>query len=176
MSTHNKSKPDDHWHTVWIGLGGNVGDVQKSLSIALEKMNAEKNVQVTAVSSLYKTPPWGVEDQDWFLNACAKLKTKLAPLELLNFVKDIEVQLQRKKTYRWGPRTIDIDLLIYEGVELIDDRLTLPHPRMSGRAFVLLPLNEIGPNLKVKDKKISECLEQLDLSEIEKVENNLTWQ
>ena len=151
---------------VYIGLGGNVGDVKAVLEAALKRLNNHPNIFVVKVSNLYKTPPWGDEDQDWFLNACALIETSIEPLELLKVVKNLEVEFKREKTRKWGPRTLDIDLLVFEGVKLKSKKLTLPHPRISQRAFVLLPLNDIAPNLIIDGKIVSVHLEGVETDDI----------
>lgn len=151
---------------VYLGLGGNVGDVQTVLMEALSKLNENHKVRVVQVSGLYKTPPWGDENQNWFLNACALIETGLKPIELLDFVKMLEVDFKREKTRKWGPRTLDIDLLHYEGVALNSEKLTIPHPRIGERAFVLKPLNDIAPELIIGGVKVSELLNNVDSNDI----------
>lgn len=151
---------------VYLGLGGNVGDVKAVLKAALDALNAHPQISVKKLSNLYKTPPWGDKNQDWFLNACALIETSIEPLALLKIVKSLEVDFKRKKTRKWGPRTLDIDLLVYEDVALKTKTLTLPHPRISERAFVLVPLNDIAPNLLVNGETVSKHLETVDSDEI----------
>ena len=119
--------------TVYIGLGGNVGDVEASMRQALALLDKHPQISLIAKSSLYETPPWGDEDQDRFLNACAKLETRLEPDELLGEMKAIEKGLLRKKTRRWGPRTIDLDILLYGETGYKSQALEIPHPRMTDR-------------------------------------------
>lgn len=154
-----------------MGLGGNVGDVKLALETALNTLKDHPNITIVKASNFYKTPPWGDENQAWFINACVLIETSLKPIDLLEFVKSVEIDLKRKKTRKWGPRTLDIDLLIYENVDMESPKLTLPHPRMSERAFVLVPLNDIAPDLMIKGEKISTLLEAVSTQEIKLIEN-----
>src|SRR5271170_2147922 len=153
--------PDDGRARIVLALGGNVGDKALSLRRALRAIASEPGVELTAVSRLYRTAPWGKTDQDWFLNACALGLTRLAPVALLERLKALEVDLGRVSTERWGPRVIDIDLIAYGEVALKTERLTLPHPELFNRAFVLVPLAEIAPDLVIAGVKMSEAAARL---------------
>jgi 2-amino-4-hydroxy-6-hydroxymethyldihydropteridine diphosphokinase len=131
-------------HTIYLGLGTNLGDRTANLQAAIAGL-AEKLV-MTAVSSLYQTPPWGVTDQPDFLNLCLAAQTDLTPEELLTFVKNLEVALGRQPAERWGPRLIDIDILFYANQLVETETMTIPHPRLAERAFVLRPLADIAPD------------------------------
>jgi dihydropteroate synthase len=144
-----------------LALGGNVGDKVMSVRRALRAIAAEPQIELTAVSRLYRTPPWGKTDQDWFVNACALGRTSLGPVTLLERVKRLEVELGRESTERWGPRVIDIDLIAYDEVALKTERLTLPHPELFNRAFVLVPLAEIAPDLMIGGVRIGEAAARL---------------
>jgi dihydropteroate synthase len=146
---------------VVLALGGNVGDKANSLRRALRAIAGEPGIELTAVSRFYRTPPWGKTDQDWFLNACALGQTTLKPEALLERVKRLEVELGRAPTERWGPRVIDIDLIAYDDLALKTERLTLPHPELFNRAFVLVPLAEIAPGLVVAGVRIGEAAARL---------------
>ncbi len=126
-----------------IGIGSNSGDAVAHVHAAFGRL-AELG-RITARSSLYRTAPWGVAEQPDFINAAALLETAFAPRALLAALKAIETELGRVATYRWGPRVIDLDILAYDRVELDEPELTLPHPRLSERAFALAPLAEIEP-------------------------------
>jgi dihydropteroate synthase len=152
---------DDGKARIVIALGGNVGDKAQSLRRALRAIAAAPGVELTAVSRLYRTPPWGKTDQDWFVNACALGRTSLEPEALLERVKRLEVELGREPTERWGPRVIDIDLIAYDEVALKTERLTLPHPELFNRAFVLVPLAEIAPDLIIGGVRIGEAAARL---------------
>ncbi|MDO8472508.1 MAG: 2-amino-4-hydroxy-6-hydroxymethyldihydropteridine diphosphokinase [Dehalococcoidia bacterium] len=130
---------------VYLGLGSNIGDRRANICKALELL-AEK-VQVESVSSFYETEPWGFRDQPMFLNMACQICTDLGPKDLLHLAKDIEKRLGRTPGFRNAPRIIDIDILLYHNRVLDEPDLTLPHPRLSERAFVLVPLAEIAPEL-----------------------------
>ena len=161
--------------TSYLGLGGNVGDVVANFKTAINLLQQVQGQSVVDVSPVYKTPPWGVVEQDWFHNACAKIETVLTPFDLLSLCKQIEVDLMREKTVRWGPRTIDLDILLYGDQTVTEDRLTIPHAMMRERAFVLKPLIDIAPDLTLEGKSIKHWLAQLDSSEIEEVALAPNW-
>ncbi|MCR3758328.1 2-amino-4-hydroxy-6-hydroxymethyldihydropteridine diphosphokinase [Clostridium felsineum] len=135
------------WHTAYIGLGSNIGNKEENLKEALALI--EKNFQcvLTEVSNFYITRPVGYLNQDNFLNCAAEIKTLMSPNELVDFFLRIEETLKRKRTVHWGPRTIDLDVLLYDNLITDDPHITLPHPRMTERLFVLTPLCDINPNL-----------------------------
>ncbi len=130
---------------VYLGLGSNLGDREGNILKAFERL--EEKVRILRVSSLYETEPVGYREQPWFLNAAFAGETELAPHPLLDFLKAIERELGRTGGVRWGPRPIDIDILFYNGLVLSDEKLTIPHPRLHERRFVLAPLAEIAPDL-----------------------------
>src|SRR6202044_4073298 len=152
---------DDGKARVVLALGGNVGDKVTSLRRALRAIAAEPGIELTAVSRLYRTAPWGKTDQDWFVNACALARTNLKPEALLDRVKKLEVELGREPTERWGPRVIDIDLIAYDGITLKAERLTLPHPELFNRAFVLVPLAELAPDLVIAGVRVGDAAARL---------------
>jgi 2-amino-4-hydroxy-6-hydroxymethyldihydropteridine diphosphokinase len=131
----------------FIGLGSNLGDREANLRQALESLAQAPQTTVVRASSLYDTEPIGVEDQPHFLNAVAQLETQLTPRQLLWNLMLVERRLGRVRTQRWGPRTIDLDLLLYEDVVMEEDDLELPHPELAKRSFVLVPLVELEPLL-----------------------------
>lgn len=134
---------------VFIGLGSNVGDRLAFLKAAMTALRATAGVVVARTSSVYETDPVGVEDQPMFLNAVAELRTDLAPSELLGRLKQIETEVGRTPGEHWGPREIDLDLLMY-GDEMIEDgHLEVPHPEMAHRSFVLVPLLEIDRDIAI---------------------------
>jgi len=146
---------------VVLALGGNVGDKVLSLRRAFRALASEPGIELTAVSRLYRTPPWGKTDQDWFVNACALGRTSFKPEALLERVKALEVKLGRAPAERWGPRVIDIDLIAYDNVALKTERLTLPHPELFNRAFVLVPLAEIAPDLVIARVRVGDAVARL---------------
>jgi dihydropteroate synthase len=157
-----EAKPEaDGKARVVLALGGNVGDKAKSLRSALRAIASEEGIELTAVSRFYRTAPWGKTDQDWFVNACALGRTSLKPEALLERVKRLEVELGRESTVRWGPRVIDIDLIAYDDVTLKTERLTLPHPELFNRAFVLMPLAEIAPDLVIAGLRVGDAATRL---------------
>ncbi len=160
LSSPTEPKGDGQARVV-LALGGNVGDKVASLRRALRAIASEPEIELTAVSRFYRTPPWGKTDQDWFVNACALGRTSLEPRALLERVKALEVELGRAPTERWGPRVIDIDLIAYDEVTLKSERLTLPHPELFNRAFVLVPLAEIAPDLVIAGVRVGEAAARL---------------
>ncbi len=129
---------------VYIGLGSNQGDAIANLREALKLMEGINGLRIIAVSSLYLTEPLGHSDQPWFHNCVAAIDTELSPGQLLKKLQQIENTLGRVRTVRWGPRTIDLDILLYNELRLDSENLTIPHPRMAERAFVMVPLAEIA--------------------------------
>lgn len=149
-----------------LALGGNVGDVAAAFVLALRSLQAHPQVMVLARSSVYRTPPWGVTDQPDFLNMAALVDTQLTPRELLALSLSIEREGGRVRDLRWGPRRIDIDVIAF-GDETIDEPdLTVPHPRAAERAFVLMPLAEIAPDLTLGGTRVDVLLARLDAAGI----------
>jgi 2-amino-4-hydroxy-6-hydroxymethyldihydropteridine diphosphokinase len=161
--------------TAYLGLGGNIGDPVAAMAEALRAFDARPDCSVVAVSRLYRTPPWGKTDQDWFFNAAAAIETTLEPHALLDLCLEIERSMKRVRVERWGPRTIDLDVLAYDDVTLSDDRLTLPHPRMKDRAFVLMPLVDLSRKPKVEGRAAEAWLQDADKSGIEVADSDPTW-
>ncbi len=137
---------DLNMSNVFLGLGTNLGQRRRNLEEALEGL--AHFCQITAVSSLYESLPWGITQQPAFLNLCLSATTDLLPLHLLAQIKQLEFAMGRQQTYRWGPRLIDIDILFYDNLVMTDERLVIPHPYLGERAFVLVPLAEIAPDLR----------------------------
>lgn len=152
--------------TAYLSLGSNIGDRKEYLESAVSAIMQLRDTRIAAVSKIYETPPWGEENQDPFLNLCMEIRTSLKPCELLSELQRIEKENGRKRIRRWGPRTLDIDILIYEDFVSEEEKLILPHPRMGQRAFVLVPLQEIAPGLLIEGKDISEILKALDKEQI----------
>src|SRR6056297_91532 len=132
-------------HSAFIALGSNLGSRLEYLQQALERLQRQPELYVTAISPVYETDPVGYADQGKFLNAAARLETSLAPRELLQRLMEIEQQLQRRRDIHWGPRTIDLDILFYDQQRISSADLEIPHPRLSERMFVLAPLHDIAP-------------------------------
>ena len=145
-----------------LGLGGNIGDTRGLMARAIGRLAAHPGIAVAAVSALYRTPPWGRTDQPAFLNGALRAETSLPPRQLLQAILDVERQLGRERGERWGPRTIDIDILTY-GAEAIDEPgLHVPHPRLAERAFALAPLVDVAPDAEIAGRRASELLAELD--------------
>lgn len=151
------------WHTTYIALGSNIGDSETYLNEAVEKMGQIPTCTVEKVSSYLVTEPYGVTDQPDFLNACLKMRTLLYPEELLKELNRIEKEAGRERIIHWGPRTLDLDILLYDDIVLEEDDLCIPHVEMHKRSFVLEPLAEIAPYKRhpVYGKTVREMLEEI---------------
>jgi 2-amino-4-hydroxy-6-hydroxymethyldihydropteridine diphosphokinase len=132
-------------HVAYIALGANLGDRESSLKEAIRRLDAEAGISVESVSPVYETAPVGYTDQPSFLNMAIRVETRLEPIDLLRRLLAVEQEMGRVRDIRWGPRTIDLDLLVYGDTLLETQELTLPHPRIGERAFVLYPLRDIWP-------------------------------
>jgi 2-amino-4-hydroxy-6-hydroxymethyldihydropteridine diphosphokinase len=153
---------------IGLGLGSNIGDAPGNVREALRLLRASDVIEITKVSSIYRTAPWGYKDQEPFANACALGRSKLDPERLLAAVKAIEAEMGRTKTMRWGPRLIDIDILFYGRQSLVSDNLVLPHKELFNRAFVLVPLAEIAPDLVLGGRPVAEAAAAIAHDDIEK--------
>jgi 2-amino-4-hydroxy-6-hydroxymethyldihydropteridine diphosphokinase len=155
----------------FIALGGNVGDVRTTFERAIAMLCSDQSIRLTTRSSDYRTPPWGVTDQPPFINAVIGIATDLEPHALLSRMQDRERALgrDRGKERHWGPRTIDLDLLLYDDRVISDEKLTLPHPRMLERAFVLVPFAEIAPGCVIGGVKVRDAVARIDAEGIEKL-------
>ncbi len=140
----------------YISLGTNIGDREGFLKKAIQEIGQHEEIIVEQVSSIYETDPVGYLDQDPFLNLVIKISTNLMPLQLLEVTQKIEHNLGRKRGLRWGPRTIDLDILLYNQENIEVEHLRIPHPRMFERSFVLIPLKEINPSFKVENKLLED--------------------
>lgn len=156
----------------YLGLGGNIGNPKDNIEEALRLLQSGGTIKVTKLSSFYETAPVGYEQQDWFVNAVTEIETTLPPYDLLALCNAVEQQLKRVRLIRWGPRTIDIDILLYEGFESTEEKLIVPHPRMKERAFVIVPLMEIAPDLHIKGQSIKQIAEGIHNQEIRKQEDD----
>ena len=145
------------WVAIGLGLGGNLGDPAAAIRAALDALAAGGRVRIGAVSSLYRTKPWGPVPQPDFANACALAETDLAPRALLAEVKRVETLVGRVPGERWGPRAIDVDILFYAGETHAADDLVIPHKSLFERAFVLVPLAEIAPDLVIAGRRVAEA-------------------
>lgn len=156
----------------FIGLGSNLGDAKACLQQALARIEHHQDIELSRVSGFYLTAPWGLRQQDDFINAVAEVKTALLPLDLLDALQAIEHDLGRlRSAVRWGPRNIDLDLLSYGVQVLHSPRLILPHPRMHLRAFVLVPLLELEPDWTIPGRgSARSLLDELPAQGVEKLE------
>jgi 2-amino-4-hydroxy-6-hydroxymethyldihydropteridine diphosphokinase len=152
-------------------LGGNLGDVRTTLGRAVTALCDGREVKLVARSSDYRTPPWGVTDQPPFINLAIVVETALTPRALLDRALAVEAMFGRDRTKerRWGPRILDIDIIAFDALEIEESGLTLPHPHLFERAFVLAPLAEIAPRRKIKGITIAGAFARLDPSGIEKL-------
>ena len=154
-----------------VALGGNIGDARATLDRAIAMLCDGEAVRLLARSSDYRTPPWGVSQQPPFINLCIAVATELAPHRLLARAQDVERALgrDRAREQRWGPRTVDIDILAYDDVTLDHGDLILPHPRLFERAFVLVPLAEIAGDRRIAGIRVGDALARLDPAGIERL-------
>ena len=155
----------------WLALGGNVGDSRTILDRAVALLCDGVTVRLTARSSDYRTPPWGFKYQPPFIKLCIAVETTLGPRELLAHAQAVELALGRDRAHekRWGPRTADIDIIAYGNLAIDELGLTVPHPRLFERAFVLLPLAEIAPDLIIGGQSVREAASAADKAGIERL-------
>ena len=153
---------------VGFGLGSNIGDKPANIRRALALIEARDIAEITAVSSIYRTAPWGNLDQEAFANACALAQTRLPPTALLAAIKAIEAEMGRTVSVHWGPRLIDIDILFYGEVALATEELTLPHKDLFDRGFVLVPLAEVAPDMTLLGRSVAEAATHLRPDGIER--------
>jgi 2-amino-4-hydroxy-6-hydroxymethyldihydropteridine diphosphokinase len=155
--------------TAVLGLGGNIGDPRRRIAAAIDLLAAQPGVSVEAVSALYETAPWGKTDQPDFLNAAVRIDTTLSPRELLRSILAVERRLGRERTERWGPRTIDIDILLFGARQVAEPGLDIPHPRLRERAFALIPLIDVMPEAELFGRPAAEWVERLDSGGVSKI-------
>ncbi|MUV38049.1 2-amino-4-hydroxy-6-hydroxymethyldihydropteridine diphosphokinase [Lentibacillus sp. JNUCC-1] len=156
---------------IYIALGTNIEPRETYLKEALQLLQHHSAITVAEQSSIYETAPVGYTDQAYFLNMAVKIETSLEPVQLLEACQAIENELGRKRTIRFGPRTIDVDIILYHDLTVHTDRLTIPHPRMHERAFVLVPLTELSPDIYVPgfEQRVSGLLGKCPESDIKDV-------
>lgn len=152
------------WHDAFIATGSNMGDSERLINEALQKLDSDKGCRLIKASTLIKTKPYGGVEQDDFLNGCAHIRTFYSPMRLLKKLNEIEAEAGRERLIHWGPRTLDLDILFYDREIICTEKLTVPHADMKNRRFVLEPLNEIAPFFvhPVYGKSVSEMLRELD--------------
>ena len=149
-----------------LGLGSNIGDKAANIQHAIELLVAAGDIDVVARSRLYRTAPWGVTDQDWFVNACVAIKTDLSARELLLRCQKVEKELGRIRQRHWGPRSIDVDILTYRNELISEADLKVPHPLIAERSFVLVPLSDIAPALHISGATVEDLLSRIDHSDV----------
>jgi 2-amino-4-hydroxy-6-hydroxymethyldihydropteridine diphosphokinase len=155
----------------YLGLGSNIGNKFEYIEKAIEHISRNSKIEIIKQSSYYETNPVGYEDQESFINMCLEIETDFSPLQLLEETQKIENSLGRTREIRWGPRTIDIDILLYSDLIMKNSILTIPHPRMTERAFVLIPLQEINKGIIINNKRIDEYLSKIEGQGVKKIEN-----
>jgi 2-amino-4-hydroxy-6-hydroxymethyldihydropteridine diphosphokinase len=149
-----------------LGLGSNMGDKAANLDRAIELLTAEGGVKLVRRSRNYRSAPWGVAEQDWFVNACVTVQTDLSARELLKRCQDVENSMGRERKQKWGPRLIDVDILTYRDQTIRETDLTVPHPLIAERGFVMIPLQEVAPHLKLNKQPLSALIKRLDVRDI----------
>lgn len=175
MNTLPETGPESGLTRATLGLGGNLDSPVRAMALALQTLDARDDCRVAAVSRVYRTPPWGKTDQSFFYNSCAAVDTTLSPEALLDVCLDIEREMKRVRVERWGPRTIDIDVLTYGDIEQVEPLLTIPHPRMTERGFVIMPLADIAADLVVNGQTVKDWLSTVDVQGIEIADENREW-
>lgn len=149
-----------------IGLGSNVGDKRANIARAIDLLTADGAVRLVARSRDYSSAPWGVLDQDWFVNAVITVATALAPHALLHRCQDVENTMGRVRQLKWGPRLIDVDVLTYRDETIDTPDLKVPHPFIAARGFVMVPLAEVAPQLSVNGQALEQLIARVDVSDL----------
>lgn len=160
----------------YISLGSNLGEREQYIKSALNELQNHQGIKLLRVAALYETAPWGYLEQNWFLNTVAEIETELTPVELLNLLTGIEANLGRTREKHWGPRTIDLDILLY-GQETVNlEELQIPHPRLTERAFVLVPLAELCADMRLPDgQEVSSLKEKISREQEINMVKRLSW-
>lgn len=149
-----------------IGLGSNVGDKPANIARAIELLVARGDITLVARSHDYRSAPWGVLEQDWFVNAVITIATDLDPHTLLARCQDVENEMGRVRKLHWGPRLINVDILTYRDLRIEDPDLVVPHPFIAQRGFVLIPLREIAPDIVIDGRSLDDMIGKIDVSDI----------
>jgi 2-amino-4-hydroxy-6-hydroxymethyldihydropteridine diphosphokinase len=141
-----------------IGLGSNIGDKAANIDRAIALLTKDGAVRLVKASPTYRSQPWGVLAQDWFVNACISIATDLSARELLQFCQHVENEMGRVRKQKWGPRLIDIDILTYRDQAIREPDLIIPHPFIAERAFVLLPLRDVAPDVRINGRDLDHLI------------------
>lgn len=149
-----------------LALGTNIGNRVENIDNALRRLEADGAIVVVSRSRLYRTAPWGDTDQDWFVNACVGVRTSLSPYDLLKRCQAVENDMGRVRTRHWGPRIIDVDILAIRDRQICEPDLTVPHPLIAERAFVLVPLKDVAPELTIGGKTLDAMIGALDANDV----------
>ncbi|MBZ8133849.1 2-amino-4-hydroxy-6-hydroxymethyldihydropteridine diphosphokinase [Afifella sp. IM 167] len=149
-----------------LGLGGNLGDPAEAFRQAAELLATEEGIEILASAPLYRSAPWGNTDQPEFLNSALLVETELSPRQMLKTILKVEQKLGRVRSERWGPRLIDIDVLVWDEAEISEEALAIPHPHLSERGFALKPLADLWPEAKVKGRTARALLAEVDTSDL----------
>ncbi len=152
-----------------VALGSNVGDKVGNIARAIEILTGPEDVRLVKRSRDFKTPPWGKTDQDWFVNACISVSTDLSARGLLERCLETEVSMGRERREKWGPRVIDLDVLVFRDQTIKENDFVLPHPHITERAFVLAPLADIAPQLSIKGHRVWEWLKDIETEGVEPI-------
>lgn len=159
--TTTRSGPD-----AIIALGSNMGEKAGNIARAITALTGRGDIRLLARSRDYRTAPWGKTDQDWFVNACISVATELTPHDLLERCQAVEQELGRVRAEKWGPRVIDVDILWWKGGAVDEPHLKLPHPHIADRAFVLVPLADIAPGLRLGGATVRDLLGRIDARDV----------
>ena len=149
-----------------LGLGSNIGDKAANIDSAIAALTKDGAVRLVQASQKYRSKPWGVTDQDWFVNACISVATRLTARELLSRCQRAENDMGRVRQQKWGPRLIDIDILTYRDQNIREPDLVVPHPLIKERAFVLIPLKDVAPELRIGGQTLDALVNAIDAAEI----------
>ncbi len=148
--------------SIYLSIGSNLANRKKNIKKAIFMLNGNSKIKVVKKSSIYESPAWGYTNQNMFYNAVVKIETKLKPKKLLSACQTIEKKLRRVKKFKWGPRTIDIDILIYKRLKLYTKHLTIPHKYITQRMFVIVPLAEIDKNIRLNGQSLDYFIDRLN--------------
>lgn len=155
-----------------LGLGSNIGDKSANIDRAIALLTADGRVKLVSRSRDYRSAPWGVADQDWFVNACVTVQTDLKARELLALCQTVETEMGRVRNQKWGPRLIDVDILTYRGETISEPDLVVPHPQIAARAFVLIPLKDVAPVLELNGRSLHALIDAVDVRDVVVMEDS----